>query len=620
MLSSIRTRILLIITTIVVGALAIAGGASYLIVRANGQETIKQNLDSIATGHTMAIDEWVAAKQSAVAAGVAAAKSGEPQAAMSQLQKSGGFKVATLGLDDKSVFGSPRPPAGFDPTSRPWYKEVMQAGTALVTKPYDDFETGQPMVSFASPASSAGGMNGVVSAAISLEGVRQVVISVHPTPGSLGFVIDAHGTVVAHPDAQFNRKPVSELSPALTPDVMAALAKTDEPLAMTLGGARKLLRAKAVRGTNWMLVVALDETEATAGVRGVLKTTIVSILTVGIAALVLVGMTVTRVLRRLSAVRDAMIEIGSGNGDLSQRLHASGRDELAQIANAFNVFVDKMNHIMQQIRDGSIAIQSSTSEISRGNADLSARTEAQASSLEQTAAAMEELTSTVRENAANARQANQMMNAASGLAAKGGSVVGAVVDTMSSIKGSSAKIVEIIGVIDSIAFQTNILALNAAVEAARAGEQGRGFAVVASEVRSLAQRSATAAKEIKTLIQDSVSKVDAGSRLVESAGSTMTDIVDSVQRVASLIEEISSASAEQSAGIEETNRAIAQMDEMTQQNAALVEEAAAAAESLAEEAINLAGSVAQFKLAHDTGAGPAGAPPRRPKASLRLVA
>ena len=601
MLSSIRTRILFITTVIIVCALAITGSAAYVIVRANGQETIKQDLDSIATGHAMAIDEWVAAKQAAVAAAVTIAKSGDPQAAMAQLQKSGGFKVATLGLDDKSVFGSPPPPTGFDPTSRPWYKEVTQAGKPLVTKPYEDFETKKPMVSFASPAQRDGGPNGVVSAAISLDGVRQVVASVHPTPASLGFVVDVHGTILAHPDAQFNRKPVSELAPGLTPTTAVTLAQANELLEINLGDAPKLMRAKPIRGTDWFLVVALDKDEATAGLRGVLKTTIVAIFVVAIAAVLLVGMTVNRVLHRLSGVRDAMNEISSGSGDLTQRLPAEGKDELTEIARAFNVFVDKMNDIMQQIRDGSIAIQSSTSEISSGNADLSARTESQASSLEQTAASMEELTSTVKENAANARHANDLVASASSLAAKGGAVVGEVVDTMSSIKDSSKKIVEIIGVIDSIAFQTNILALNAAVEAARAGEQGRGFAVVASEVRNLAQRSANAAKEIKTLINDSVTKVEAGGRLVETAGTTMTEIVDSVQRVATIMGEITNASVEQSAGIEETNRAITQMDEMTQQNAALVEQAAAAAESLEEQALKLAAAIATFKLNQDSG-------------------
>ncbi|HWJ93624.1 MAG TPA: methyl-accepting chemotaxis protein, partial [Telluria sp.] len=265
-------------------------------------------------------------------------------------------------------------------------------------------------------------------------------------------------------------------------------------------------------------------------------------------------------------------------------------------------------------------IEHSVAQIERGNADLSARTESQASSLQQTAASMEELTSTVKENATNSRHANDLVASASGLAAKGGTVVGEVVDTMSSIKDSSKQIVEIIGVIDSIAFQTNILALNAAVEAARAGEQGRGFAVVAAEVRNLAQRSASAAKEIKALINDSVSKVDAGSRLVETAGSTMTEIVDSVRSVATIMGEITSASVEQSSGIEETNRAVTLMDEMTQQNAALVEQAAAAAESLEEQAVALANAVARFKLRQEGASAGSPAIKTGDKQHLRLAA
>jgi methyl-accepting chemotaxis protein len=238
--------------------------------------------------------------------------------------------------------------------------------------------------------------------------------------------------------------------------------------------------------------------------------------------------------------------------------------------------------------------------------DLSGRTESQASSLEETASSMEQLTSTVKQNADNARQANQLVISASSVATRGGELVAQVVDTMGSIKASSSKIVDIIGVIDGIAFQTNILALNAAVEAARAGEQGRGFAVVASEVRSLAQRSATAAKEIKVLIDDSVEKVDGGSAVVDEAGQTMGLIVTSVQQVADIMAEITSASNEQSLGIEQVNEAISQMDEMTQQNAALVEQAAAAAQSMQDEAATLSASVSVFKLS----GGPAVAAPR----------
>jgi methyl-accepting chemotaxis protein len=252
--------------------------------------------------------------------------------------------------------------------------------------------------------------------------------------------------------------------------------------------------------------------------------------------------------------------------------------------------------IVVQVRTGTDTIASASNQIATGNLDLSSRTEQQAASLEETASSMEELTSTVRQNADNARQADKLAQSASDVAGKGGAVVSEVVDTMGSINESSRKIVDIISVIDGIAFQTNILALNAAVEAARAGEQGRGFAVVASEVRSLAQRSAGAAKEIKTLIGDSVEKVDAGSKLVEQAGATMAEIVESIRRVTDIMGEITAATGEQAAGIEQINQAITQMDDVTQQNAALVEEAAAAAKALQDQAGGLSQLVSVFKV------------------------
>jgi methyl-accepting chemotaxis protein len=289
-------------------------------------------------------------------------------------------------------------------------------------------------------------------------------------------------------------------------------------------------------------------------------------------------------------------EIADGNGDLSRRMPVESEDEVGMLADAFNRFVASLNHTISEVRASTETIAEASSEIATGNMDLSNRTENQASNLEQTAAAMEQLTATVKQNAANANEANQLVASASGYAVKGGDVVGQVVTTMGSISESSRKIVDIIGVIDGIAFQTNILALNAAVEAARAGEQGRGFAVVASEVRSLAQRSASAAKEIKSLIDDSVSKVDAGSKLVDSAGTTMTLIVSSVQQVAELMSQIAIASHEQDEGITSVNQAITEMDDATQQNAALVEQAAAAAASLQDQAAKLAEVVSAFKL------------------------
>ena len=339
-----------------------------------------------------------------------------------------------------------------------------------------------------------------------------------------------------------------------------------------------------------------DEFAAQAAVdHGVSRSVTIALLVIALVLAIGCWIFINRtVLKPLHEAGDHFEKISGG--DFTGRIEVRSTNEIGQLFAAIKRMQESLTRTVAIVRRGVDEINVGSREISAGNTDLSSRTEQQAASLEETAASMEELASTVKQNADNARQANQLAASASDVAERGGSAVAEVVNTMQGISASSRKISEIVSVIDGIAFQTNILALNAAVEAARAGEQGKGFAVVAGEVRSLAQRSAQAAKEIKGLIEDSVSKVGAGSQQVERAGATMQEIVASVKRVTDIMGEISAASEEQSSGIDQVNRAVSQMDEVTQQNAALVEEAAAAAGSLQEQAQRLAEAVAVFKI------------------------
>jgi len=343
---------------------------------------------------------------------------------------------------------------------------------------------------------------------------------------------------------------------------------------------------------------------------------------VGLLAVLLGAVLAWRLTRGITVPLRQAVEVANAvaEGDLSTRIEVRGGDETGQLMAALQVMNANLNALVTRVRSGADTIATAASEVAAGNHDLSSRTEQQAGALEESASSMEELTSTVRQNADNARQGKLLATTASQIASHGGEVVAQVVETMGAIDASARKIVDIIAVIDGIAFQTNILALNAAVEAARAGEQGRGFAVVAAEVRMLAQRSAAAAREIKTLIDDSVRKVDAGSRLVGEAGVTMKDVVASVQRVTDIMAEISAASSEQSAGITMVSQAINEMDHVTQQNAALVEEAAAATESMQEQASILAEAVGVFKLERAANGAPAAAPRRAaPQATRGLI-
>jgi methyl-accepting chemotaxis protein len=451
---------------------------------------------------------------------------------------------------------------------------------------------------------TAGGKAVIAGMGLSVDAMANTIRSYKIGQTGHVYLVRADGSLLIHreaalADGKHQLKDLPGFNEALSKTLLTGSKYAHASYAAPAG--KQLVAASFVPELNLYVMAEVPEAEVLGNVtRSALIAALIAGLVGGGIALLIIYVISRAIAAPVARAADMLSEIASGNGDLSRRMPVESEDEVGALAAAFNRFVASLNVTIREVRDSTGSIASASNQIASGNLDLSARTEAQASSLEETAAAMEELTSTVKQNADNARQANQLVVSASSHAVKGGEVVGQVVQTMGAIAESSRKIADIIGVIDGIAFQTNILALNAAVEAARAGEQGRGFAVVATEVRNLAQRSAAAAKEIKDLIVDSGSKVEAGSKLVDSAGATMQDIVVSVQRVADLMGEIASASQEQSQGIAQVNATVTQMDDATQQNAALVEEAAAAAQSLQDQAGRLAQVVSVFKLEETT--------------------
>lgn len=591
---SLRQKIIAIASVTVVVSLMLSGGATYAIVRSNMLDTIGGNLNEIATANTAIIQQWVEAKGQAVRETAAVITPNDAPALAALIARNGDL-VTTVGWADKRFFSTEKTSADYDPTIRPWYKAAIDAGKLVATKPYPDIESGAPYVALATPIVRDGRNAGVLNGAFALARLHDVVGGVHPTPSSLAFVVSKDGLVVAHPNTALTLKQVTDVAPGITANLLARMVDDHALFETSIAGRSKLLKARRVIGTDWYLVIALDKREATVGLRHMIHATMVAIVALTVVAVGIVGFLTSASFRRLGEVRNAMERVGSGTADLTLRLPVAGGDEVAQIAKSFNAFAEKLATVIRQIRNTSESVRYAANEIASGNTDLSRRTESAAASLQETAASMEEIASTVMQAGGTARLANETAVAAADAASTGGQVVSNVVLTMHEIESASGKISEIIGVIDSIAFQTNILALNAAVEAARAGDGGRGFAVVAGEVRNLAQRSAQAAKEIKSLIETSVTSVSSGSMLVQQAGQTMENIIGSVSSVTTMMGGITHAADEQTRGIQEINHAVAQLDEMIQQNAALVEESAAAALALQMQASDLAMVVAQFR-------------------------
>ncbi|GAA0560580.1 methyl-accepting chemotaxis protein [Halomonas salifodinae] len=599
MLTSLRTRILIAAVVVITLALVINGVASYFTLQSHNERQIAQQLDATAEGHAQAVGEWIEARRAMTAATEDAAFVDDPMPALLQLAASGGFLSAYMATPQGSELITSdgwEPPADYDPRVRPWYRGAEAAGETIVTLPYSDANTGQLVVTIAHPIYRNDRLHAVLAGDIVIDTIVEGVAEIRPSAESFAFLVTGDGTLIAHPDPTLSLEPSSRLNPALDATFLNELPAASTPPLLELDGRERLLGSRPIAGTDWQLVVALDEREATAGLRAILGTSALTLVLVALGAVLVLGALLKVVFRRLQLARDAMGDVASGEGDLTRRLPEEGQDEVAQIAQAFNRFVAKMEAVMMTIRDSSESVRIAANEIASGGQDLSRRTDSAASSLQQTSASMEEITGTVAQTADSAQEANQLALSASQVAARGGEVVGEVVTTMDAIGDSSRQIAEIVNVMDGIAFQTNLLALNASVEAARAGEQGRGFAVVAGEVRNLASRSANAAQEIKALIEASDSRVKDGASLVSQAGETMEEIVASVTRVTDVLGEINAAAGEQRDGIGQVNVAVTELDGMTQQNAALVEESTTAAEQLKEQADRLAEAVGAFTL------------------------
>jgi len=596
MLSSLRARVICALILLVISSVLISTAANYLIARKGLNAATDDDLASAVDQHATVIGDWLAGKSKMIASLEDITLTNDPDAMLKQIQVAGGFYDVGVGYPDKRAKFTdwPNIPATYDPTTRPWYKGVLQAGKP-VALPYVS-TSGLLLVALARPVMRDGVLKAVVVGDVALDSVVENIKSIHPTPSSFGMLVEQGGRIIAHPDAQLRFKQASELAPQFSDLNVANAGPGKPPVHIVVDGREKLVRVQAVPGTDWNIVVAIDQEEASAGVRSLLASSLVSLVAVVIAASLIGAAVTATAFRRLGQISAAMTAIGSGSGDLTQRLPDHGRDEVAIIAQSFNAFVAKLQSVMRDIRDAGETVRVASDEIAAANHDLSVRTESAAASLEQTTASMAEISSTVDRSATAAHEADQRSSAATGIASQGGKVVSDAVATMGEIEKVSAQIGDIISVIDGIAFQTNILALNAAVESARAGEQGRGFAVVAHEVRNLAQRSAGAAREVKDLVEATISRVSAGSQQVRQAGGTMRDIVAHTADVQSVIADIARTTTEQTRGIQEVNQAVIQLDGMVQQNAALVEESAAASSTLQQQANVLAATIARFRI------------------------